>query len=219
MWYNNKNNQYFMDKKSQIFFLVMGLLILGSVAVSYYKYMVKRDYIVQAEAECDPYTEACFVYVCDPEAGEEGTGDPVEDTSYYKLINRNAKNMPLCDPSDETCDALVCPAGEADCSFTLCDPATAEEGAECNDPVSYTLENPIEEEAEEGVGEESDEEGAADEAEGDATSDEVGNEDGTAVDIGEGNQSEETVPAQDGTSVGNTGDGNNNVTGEPVTPL
>ena len=192
MWYNNKNNLLFMDKKSQIFFLVMGLLILGSVAVSYYKYMVKRDYIVQAEAECDPYTEACFVYVCDPEAGEECTGDLVEDTSYYKLINRNAKNIPLCDPSDETCDALVCPEGEADCSFMLCDPATADEGAECNDPVAYTLENPIEEETEEeGIEEESDEEGAVDEAEGDVT------------DTVETDASEEAA-SQDGTDVKNT---------------
>lgn len=105
---------------------------------------------MEAEADCDPYTEQCFIYVCDPEAGEECTGDPVEDTSYYKLIQRNAKNIPLCDPNDETCDALTCPEGELECSFTLCDPVTAEDGTECNDPDVYTLENPVvEEEAEE----------------------------------------------------------------------
>ncbi|MDP3957503.1 MAG: hypothetical protein Q8Q10_03320 [bacterium] len=190
-----------MDKKSKIFFLVMGLLIVGSVAVSYYKYMVKRDYIIQAEAECDPYTETCFVYVCDPEAGEECTGDPVEDTSYYKLINRNAKNIPLCDPSDETCDALTCPEGEADCSFTLCD--STEEGAECNDPAVYTLENPIEETEEEGIEEESGEEEVTDESKGDVTS------------IVESDTSEEAVPVQAGTDV--ESGGQNNVTSEPIT--
>jgi len=135
-----------MDKKSKIFFFVFFLLIVSSIAVTYYRFMVQRDYMIQAEADCDPYTESCFVYVCDPEAGEECTGDPVEDTSYYKLIDRNAKNIPLCDPADETCTALVCGEGEADCSYTLCDPATATDGEACNDPITYTLENPIEEE-------------------------------------------------------------------------
>ncbi|MFZ2299740.1 MAG: hypothetical protein WAW00_01225 [Candidatus Moraniibacteriota bacterium] len=150
-------NYFFMDKKSKIFFIVFFLLIAGSVAVSYYRFIVARDYIIQAEAQCDPYTEACFTYVCDPTAGEECTGDPVEDTSYYKLIYRNAKNIPLCDPNDENCAALTCPEGEAECSFTLCDPATAEaDSVVCNDPVAYTLENPIEEESAEGDVEEGD---------------------------------------------------------------
>lgn len=134
-----------MDKKSKIFFLVFFLLIVSSIAVTYYRFMVQRDYMIQAEAECDPYTESCFVYVCDPATETTCTGDPVQDTSYYKLIDRNAKNIPACDPADETCTALVCGEGEADCAYTLCDPATAKDGEACNDPVAYTLENPIEE--------------------------------------------------------------------------
>lgn len=133
-----------MDKQSKIFFLVFFLLIAGSVAVTYYRYVVARDYLIQAEMECDPYTEACFVYVCDPEA-EECTGDPVEDTSYYKLITRNAKNIPLCDPAEEGCEALTCPAGEAECEIMYCDPEEEEEGT-CIDPLIYTLENPLEDE-------------------------------------------------------------------------
>ncbi|MEK9151399.1 MAG: hypothetical protein AAB547_02105 [Patescibacteria group bacterium] len=138
-----------MDTKSKALFAIFGILIAGSVVVSYYKFMIARDYIIQAEAECDPYTEACFIWECDPTVEGECTGDPVEDTSYYKLIERNAKNIPLCDPNDEDCDALTCPEGEAECSFTLCDPATAEaDGVVCNDPAVYTLENPIEEDEE-----------------------------------------------------------------------
>ncbi len=137
-----------MDKKSKIFFIVFFLLIAGSVGVAYYRFMVQHDYIVQAEADCDPYTEACFVYVCDPEVDGECTGDPIEDTSYYKLIDRNAKNIPNCDPADETCTALVCGEGEVDCTYTLCDSDALEEGQVCNDPVVYTAENPLEEETE-----------------------------------------------------------------------
>lgn len=156
-----------MDKKSKVFFLVFFLLIVGSIAVTYYRTIVQRDYMIQAESDCDPYTEACFIYVCDPEA-EECTGDPVEDTWYYKLIDRNAKNMPLCDPSDESCEVLTCPEGEADCTITFCDPTTADEGVECSDPATYTLENPIEEEGteEEGIEEESGEEEVTDNIEG-----------------------------------------------------
>lgn len=160
----------YMDKQSKIFFIAFFLLIAGSVGATYYRYIVAHDYIVQAEAECDPYTEACFIYVCDPEAGEECTGDPVEDTSYYKLITRNAKNIPLCDPAEEDCEALMCPEGEAECEITLCDPATAEDGTECNDPDAYTLENPLEEE----------EEPVADGEEGDASAGETS--DGTIDD-------------------------------------
>ncbi|MFZ2187898.1 MAG: hypothetical protein WAV46_04735 [Candidatus Moraniibacteriota bacterium] len=135
-----------MDKKSKIFFAVFFLLIAGSVAATYYKIMIQRDYIIQAEVDCDPYTETCFVYVCNPEAGEECTGDPAEDTSYYKLIQRNAKNIPSCDPSAEGCDALICPLGEAECALTLCDATTAKDGEVCNDPAAYAEDNPLESE-------------------------------------------------------------------------
>jgi len=144
-----------MDNKSKIFFAVFFTLIVGSVFATYYRYVMVRDYIIEAEAPCDPYSESCFVYVCDSEAGEECTGDPEEDTSYYKVIHRNAKNIPLCDPNDEDCEALVCPVGEADCEISLCDPEV-EEDIECSDPVAYTEEHPIEEETLDEEGEESD---------------------------------------------------------------
>ena len=142
-----------MDKKSKIFFIVFFLLIMTSVALTYYRYIVQRDYIIEAEMECDPYTEACFTYVCDPEVDGEDvcTGDPVEDTSYYKIINRNAKNIPLCDPNAEDCEAFVCPEGEEECEMILCDPATSD-GIECVDPVAYEEANPLEEVEEEEEG-------------------------------------------------------------------
>jgi hypothetical protein len=132
-----------MDKKSKIFFVVFFLLIVGSVGVTYYRYFIVRDYMITAQASCDPFTEACFVYVCDPTA-EECTGDPEQDTSYYKNITRNAKNIPLCNPSDEDCTALTCPPGEADCTLTLCDPDTVPDGIVCNDPATYTSLHPEE---------------------------------------------------------------------------
>lgn len=137
-----------MDKKSKIFFVVFFLLIAGSIGAAYYRYFVLRDYMIEAQASCDPFTENCFVYVCDPSV-EECTGDPEEDTSYYKNISRNAKNIPLCDPVEEGCEALVCPVDEVDCTVTLCDADTASEGEVCNDPAVYASLHPEEDDAEE----------------------------------------------------------------------
>ena len=129
-----------MDKKSKILFLVFFLVLAGSIFLTYYRYMVIRDYVIEAQVGCDPMTESCFVYVCDPENGEDCTGNLEQDTSYYKLLHRNAKNIPLCDPTEADCLVAVCLPGEADCQVTLCDP-TSEEDVVCSDPEAYQMEH------------------------------------------------------------------------------
>lgn len=141
-----------LDRKSKILFIFLGILIIGSVAVTYWRYMVKRDYIVQAQIDCDPEIENCFIWQCDPmslEEGEKCTGVPDNDIWYFKIFNRNAKNIPDCDPKDENCLAYVCGEGENGCSEELCDPENSAEGEECSTPEQYLLENPPVEEGEE----------------------------------------------------------------------
>lgn len=134
-----------MDKKNKIFFAVFFTLIAAVVIITFMKYFVARDYYIQAEADCDPYEEKCFIWECDPDATDESekcTGDPEKDIWYYKKVKKIASQIPLCDPNNEDCNALACGEG-LDCEETLCDKATSEEeGAECNDPVKYTEENP-----------------------------------------------------------------------------
>jgi len=148
----NKNDpEIKINRKSKILFAVIAILIVGSVIATYWRYMVQRDYIVQAQIDCDPEMENCFIWECDPESTEEGyacTGDPEEDIWYYKIIRRNAKNIPLCDPNNEECAALVCEPGELECSEELCTAENVPEGETCNDPEQYLLENPPEEESE-----------------------------------------------------------------------
>jgi len=141
-----------MDKKSKILIWVFVILIIGAVAVTYWRIMIKKDYIISSQIDCDPYTEKCFIWKCDPAStveGEKCTGDPESDTWYYKIAERNASRIPLCDPAkDETCQPFVCDPGEKDCSETLCDDTTkVEQGVECNDPEQYTKDNPVEEES------------------------------------------------------------------------
>ena len=140
-------------RAGKIFFAVFFLLIIGSVAATYYRYIIARDYIVEAEAECDPTTEDCFVWECDPSSTEEGeacAGDPEEDVWYYTILRRNAKNVPLCDPNDEDCDALTCPEGEEECEIVYCTDETKGEEDTCSTPDEYLAEHPDEEEEEEG---------------------------------------------------------------------
>jgi len=143
-----ENQNITLDRKSKILFVVIGLLIIGSVAVTFWRYMVKRDYIVQAQTDCDPTTENCFIWECDPASTVEGeacTGDEETDIWYYKIVHRNAKNIPLCDPNDENCTALVCDPDEKDCSEELCSESNVPEGETCNDPEQYLIDNPPEE--------------------------------------------------------------------------
>ncbi|MDD5489613.1 MAG: hypothetical protein PHP25_02960 [Candidatus Moranbacteria bacterium] len=146
----NKTEEIRLDGKSKILFVILGILVVGSVAVTYWRYMMKRDYIIQAQIDCDPETENCFIWKCDPNSlveGEKCTGVPDNDIWYYKILSRNAKNIPDCDPNDENCAAYVCGEGEADCSEELCTAENVPDGEECNDPAKYLLENPPEEEA------------------------------------------------------------------------
>jgi hypothetical protein len=137
-----------MDKKNKIFFAVFFTLIAGVVIVTFMKYFVAKDYYISAQADCDPYTQKCFIWNCDPNStveGEKCTGEAETDTWYYQKVRKIANEIPNCDPNDENCDALVCSPG-MDCELTYCDEATKPEGEQCSDPVKYTEENPIEEE-------------------------------------------------------------------------
>lgn len=145
------------EKRSWVdryFIAIFGLLVAGAVLFTFYRMVIQKDYLIEAQSDCDPYTEACFVWSCDPESTVEGeacTGDPENDVSYYSLIRKKASDIPLCDPdTDDTCQPLECQPGEADCTRILCDDSNKDEQeAECNDPAAYTEENPPEEQSDE----------------------------------------------------------------------
>lgn len=147
---NKQDTEIKLDRKSKILFIILGLLIIGSIVATYWRYMVQRDYIIQSQIDCDPETQNCFIWQCDPMSLEEGeacTGVPDNDIWYYKNFSRNAMNIPDCDPKDENCAAYICEEGEKDCAEELCALENVPEGKECNDPEQYLLENPPEEEA------------------------------------------------------------------------
>ena len=124
-----KENGPKMDVWSKGLLVIFSIAILLSIAASYDRYMVKRDYIIEAQVDCDPMMESCFVQKCDPESQDVTTmctGNPKEDTTYYKNIRKNAMNISLCNPQNADCKPMVCAEGETDCSYTLCEDGNAD---------------------------------------------------------------------------------------------
>ena len=137
-----------MDKKSRILLIAFFLLVIGTVVFTYWRIFIQKNYIISNQEDCDPYSEKCFIWECDPNStveGEKCTGDAEMDTWYYKIIQRKAYNVPSCNPEeDENCQLFVCEENEKDCAESFCEEGNAD-GIPCNDPEEYTLNNPIEE--------------------------------------------------------------------------
>lgn len=114
-----------MDNKTKILFAVFLLVVFALGFFCYYKFVLQKEYLVYAEADCDPSVEVCFIYNCDLEAGE-CSGDPEEDTYYYKEVRRMANQFPDCNPQSEGCLIDRCGEGEIGCSVSLCNSEDAE---------------------------------------------------------------------------------------------
>jgi hypothetical protein len=125
-----------MDKKSKIFFAIFFSVAFIIIAMSFFKFFVLKDYYIKSEADCDPETEKCFIYECDPTVDTECSENPDERISYYKLIEKKAYALPLCDSSSSDCPSITCQAGE-DCKEFLCDEATKTQDEQCNNPEEY----------------------------------------------------------------------------------
>lgn len=120
---------------NKIFYLILTLLILGSIGATFYRIVIVKDYQIVAETSCDPQTETgCYEWICDP-AEDDTCPDAEEDRiSYYKYISKKAQNIFLCEQTEEKlgCDEeLACVEGEEDCEYTYCDPDTVGEDESC----------------------------------------------------------------------------------------
>lgn len=121
------------NKSNVIFFVIFFLLIFASIAVTFNKFVIKKDYQIIAEVSCNPQVERCFVYECDSEI-EECTGNPEEDVSYYKYVSKNAGTIYSCERTRQKIgcnEELSCLRGEAKCFYTYCDSNNLQEGEKC----------------------------------------------------------------------------------------
>ncbi len=111
-----------MNKGNKILLAIIVLLIIYAIAAAYYRFFITRDYQVVAEISCEPETESCFSYE-----------DEETELYYYKLINKNAANVPVCNPGIDECEELFCEDEEENCEVSYCDIENLEEGEMCDD--------------------------------------------------------------------------------------
>ena len=123
---------------NRLFYIVFFLLIIGSVAFTFYRIYIKLDYQILASTSCDPQIETdgdCFAYeeeVVNTEA--DGVETTTNETSYYKLISKKAANISTCESSEEKLgctEELTCLENETDCSYEYCTDENVPEGESC----------------------------------------------------------------------------------------
>lgn len=119
-----------MEKKSKILLWGFFILLAVSVGLTFYRVMIKKDYLINMEVACDPTVEKCFQRLCDPESEECANADNPE-MIYYKILEKNYKNIKPCAEGEEDCQNLTCEPDEKDCREILCDENALGEGGEC----------------------------------------------------------------------------------------
>ena len=105
---------------NNFFSLVLLFAVIVVVFLSYNRFIVRQDYIVGYEGNCDPATESCFVGCEDDECTSE---------YYYTKMQKYEPDLYAeCGADITDCEeASVCLPNDRDCSKTYCDSETSEE--------------------------------------------------------------------------------------------
>jgi hypothetical protein len=95
------------------FILIPAITIVG--VISYYRFIVNKDYIVEYEGVCDPEIQQCFVGCEDDECTEQ---------YYYSDMHKYAPDLYAeCGEDITDCEtASMCLPSDRECSITYCDP-------------------------------------------------------------------------------------------------
>lgn len=119
-WVLERRSHTTMDIKQNFrdhfFSYTIVALILMVGIFSYYRFMIKQDYLVAYEGTCDPAIETCFIGCEDDECTAE---------YYYSQMVKYAPDLyEECGEDINDCEsANVCLSSDRDCSVTYCDPA------------------------------------------------------------------------------------------------
>lgn len=114
-----------MHFKKYFFSYILSSLLIFTVIVSCYRFIIISDYIVSYEIDCDPTTESCFVGCEDDECTQE---------YYYAVMERKAFEInSICGKDIINCDmAYYCPNDtNIECNLTYCNAET--DGDSCSD--------------------------------------------------------------------------------------
>ena len=116
---------YFRD---HIFALILIIGIVFVVVFSYYRFMVKHDYVVGYQGVCDPATGKCFMS-CEDDACTKP--DYYSEMKKYEpdLYNECGKDITNCDMAN------VCLPTDRKCSVTYCNSITSDKDNPCQTPI------------------------------------------------------------------------------------
>jgi hypothetical protein len=123
---------------NRIFYIVFFLLIIGSVAFTFYRIYIKLDYQILAETSCVPNaesTDACFVRESEvATTTPDGVEATTTETSYYRLVSKMAAHISACEKTGEKLgcsEELTCLDNEKNCSYEYCTDKNVPDGESC----------------------------------------------------------------------------------------
>ena len=125
--------------RKHFFFYILIIAIFANVGFSYYRFMVKHDYVVGYHGSCDSATGKCFMS-CDDDACTK--------PEYYTEMKKYEPDLyKECGEDITSCDAAsVCLPADRKCSTTYCDSSTSNNDNTCQAPIDTQIDiqtNPI----------------------------------------------------------------------------
>lgn len=117
---------------NHFFFFILVILVIIAGFFSYYRFMVKNDYVVGYEGVCDSATEKCFIGCND---------DACTDKYYYTKMQKYAPDLYTeCGKDITDCEAAsICLPDDRKCSVTYCNSEI--DGSDVCSVVGESLEN------------------------------------------------------------------------------
>ena len=117
--------QYF---NNYFFFLTLSFCVVFFIGFSYYRFMVKHDYVVSYHGSCDPITGKCFMS-CDDDACTK--------PDYYTEMQKYEPDLyKECGQDIINCDlANICLLIDRKCSVTYCNKSTSDKDNPCQTPI------------------------------------------------------------------------------------
>jgi hypothetical protein len=116
-----------MNKNPANLLILIILVLLAVIVYRYDQYILKKNFLLNIAANCDPSIESCFVVNCSPEEDEEC------DQTPYKKIEILASEAPMC-LQEHSCDSFECESGTS-CVAVYCSENTLEEWEVCSLPI------------------------------------------------------------------------------------
>jgi hypothetical protein len=118
-----------MSRLSRILLAIIVVGTIISVIFSIERFFVRKTYIIEYEAQCNPLAEHCFIRSC------EGLDDSCR-ISTFKIIKKYARDVARdCGNDVRDCaQAQICNPTDRSCEIIYCNTETVHEDTICAEP-------------------------------------------------------------------------------------